>query len=188
MAIAAVRALRWTIRTTLQALLAIIILFEEWGWTPLARALATLGRLAPVAWLEAHIRALPPYWALAVFVVPSILIIPLKLVALWLITGGHVFSAGMLFLGAKVVGTAIVARLFQLTEPALMQLSWFRRVLEIVIPWKDALIASLRDSWVWRSGHTFKERLMTTVRRLGADMRSVAQPAIDWVSSLMRRR
>lgn len=36
-------------------------------------------------------------------------------------------------LAAKLVGTALAARLFQLTHPALMQLHWFAR---LYAPWK----------------------------------------------------
>ena len=59
-AIATLRAIRFALIRTLEALLALIIVFEEWGWRPLAAALASLARLAPVAKLEAGIAALPP--------------------------------------------------------------------------------------------------------------------------------
>ncbi len=143
----------------LQTLLALIIVFEEWGWRPLAAALARLSRLKPIAWLEAHIQRLPPYGALVVFVMPSILILPLKLIALYLITAGHEVAAALLFIGAKVVGTAIVARLFQLTEPQLLQIPWFARVYGIVMPWKHALTDWVRKSWAWRYGRVVKERV-----------------------------
>ena len=47
-------------------LLALLILFEEWGWEPLHRALLWLGRLAVMRQLEAAIARLPPGAALAV--------------------------------------------------------------------------------------------------------------------------
>ena len=80
-------------RLILQTLLALIIVFEEWGWRPLAAALARLSRLKPIAWLEAHIQRLPPYGALVIFAMPSILILPLKLIALYLITAGQEVAA-----------------------------------------------------------------------------------------------
>lgn len=186
-AIKAIRAVRWFIRITLQVLLALVILFEEWGWRPLSRALAALGKFAPVAWIEHHIGTLPPYGALAVFVVPSILIIPLKLVALWLIAGGHVVSAGLLFAGAKIVGTALVARLFQLTEPALMQLPWFRRGYEIVLPWKDALLTWIRESWVWRQSRIIKHRVLVAAKQFIGPMQAAVRSVIDRLAALLRR-
>ena len=56
-----------------------------------------------------------------------------------------------LVLAAKVAGTAIVARLFSLTQPALMRLAWFARLYGHWKPWKDALIARVKDSPIWRS-------------------------------------
>jgi hypothetical protein len=40
-----------------------------------------------------------------------------KLLALFLLGRGHATSAVLLLVGAKLAGTAVVARLFQLVEP-----------------------------------------------------------------------
>jgi hypothetical protein len=165
-------------RGLLQALLAVLIVFEEWGWKPLAAALASLGRLKPFAWIEGHIQRLPPYAALAVFLVPSALLLPLKLLALYLITAGYKLAAGSLFIGAKVVGTAIVARLFQLTQGQLMRIGWFKRIYDVVMPWKEALLAWVRASWSWRYGRILKTRMK----------RFVALAALRWKPTLMAMR
>ena len=39
-----------------------------------------------------------------------------------------------------MVATALIARLFLLTQPALMQIGWFARGYDLVMPWKDALV------------------------------------------------
>jgi hypothetical protein len=150
-------------RMIAQTVLAIVIVFEEWGWKPLAAALAALGQLKPFAWIEALIQRLPPYAALAVFVVPSMLLFPLKLVALYLIAAGYKLAAAALFAGAKVVGTAIVARLFQLTQSQLMQIAWFKRLYDLVVPWKHALLEWVRGSWAWRYGRIVKGRIKKVV-------------------------
>ena len=59
------------------------------------------------------------------FALPTLLLLPLKLLALLLIAKGQVILAGLLFVAAKVVATALIARLFMLTQPALMQIGWF---------------------------------------------------------------
>jgi hypothetical protein len=56
----------------------------------------------------------------------------------------------LLVVAAKVVGTALVARLFTLTRPALMQLPWFARLHRRWIRWKEALLRPVRASWAWR--------------------------------------
>jgi hypothetical protein len=161
-------------RLLLQTLLALIIVFEEWGWRPLAAALAQLARLKPIAWLEAHIQRLPPYGALLVFAMPSILILPLKLLAVFLIASGREIEATLLFIGAKVIGTAIVARLFQLTEAQLLRIPWFAWAYGIVMPWKHALTDWIRESWAWRYGRVVKARVRRVAAPLIAAVRAEA--------------
>lgn len=139
--------------------LALIILFEEWGWEPLQRLLAQLLHLPLVAWIEGRIAALPPYGALAVFIVPSLCLLPVKLLALWFIGQGHYVSGTLVIVVAKVAGTAIVARLFTLTRPALLTLPWFSRPYAHWVKWKNALIAQVRASRVWRSARVLKRKL-----------------------------
>jgi hypothetical protein len=154
---------RPVLRTALQVVLALLILLEEWGWRPLADLLGRLARWGPWARLETAIARLPPYAALLVFVVPSALLLPLKFLALFLIANGQILLAGLLFAGAKVVATALVARLFMLTQPALMQIGWFAWGYETFMPWKEALVERVRASWVWRAGRVWKERIKRIV-------------------------
>jgi hypothetical protein len=154
---------RPVLRTALEILLALVIVFEEWGWRPLADLLGRLARWRPWAALEAAIIRLPPYAALVVFALPTLLLLPLKFLALFLIAKGQVVLAGLLFVAAKVVATALIARLFMLTQPALMQIGWFAWGYDTVMPWKEALTARVRASWTWRVGRVVKERVQRSV-------------------------
>ena len=146
--------------------LALLILFEEWGWEPLQRGLAWLGRTLGLAWLENAIRRLPPYPALAVFLLPSLMLLPVKITALWLIGRGHAVLGAAVIVAAKVVGTAVVARLFSLTHDALMRLAWFARLYTRWTMWKDGLLAYVRASWPWRWGRWVKRRWQRQWRAL----------------------
>lgn len=152
------QVLKPVLRTVLQIALALLILLEEWGWRPLADLLGRLARWRPWARVETAIARLPPYAALFVFVVPSALLMPLKFLALFLIAKGQLVLAALLFAGAKVVATALVARIFMLTQPALMQIGWFAWAYDTVMPWKEALVERVRASWVWRVSRFWKER------------------------------
>lgn len=152
------QVVRPVLRLALQIILALLILLEEWGWRPLADLLGRLARWRPWAQLEYGIARLPPYAALFVFVLPSMFLLPLKFLALFLITKGQLVLAGLLFAGAKVFATALVARLFMLTQPALMQIGWFAWCYERFMPWKEALVDYVRASWVWRVARVWKER------------------------------
>ena len=131
--------------------IALVILFEEWGWEALGRAFARLARLPFIAALERWIAALPPQGALAAFALPFLTLLPMKLFALWLIAGGHGFYGLVFVVSAKLVGTAVTARLFVLTQPALMRMPWFARLYARWIVWKDALLERVRASAAWRA-------------------------------------
>jgi hypothetical protein len=152
------------LRTALQVLLALLILLEEWGWRPLAELLGRLARWRPWARLEYAIARLPPYAALVAFVLPSGLLLPLKFLALFLIAKGQLVLAALLFAGAKVGATALVARLYMLTEPALLQIEWFAWLHDRFVPWKEALAEYVRTSYVWRVARVWKERAKRMAR------------------------
>ena len=141
-------------------LLALLILFEEWGWEPLQRLLAAIGRWPGLRWIEGAIRRLPPYGALALFALPSLLLVPVKLGALWLIGHGQVVAGAVVIVAAKVAGTAVVARLFTLTRPALMRLAWFAALYSRWTRWKAALLARVRASKPWRTARVLKKRAL----------------------------
>lgn len=138
--------------------LALLILFEEWGWEPLQQALARLGRWLGLSALEARIARLRPHPALAVLVLPWLCLIPVKVLALWLIGKGHTLVGLAVILLAKVLGTALVARLFSLTHRALMQLPWFASLYARWSAWKAALLTKVRAAWPWRWARAMRRR------------------------------
>src|SRR5262245_25044852 len=158
----------------LQVVLALLILLEEWGWEPLADLLGRLARWRPWARVETAIARLPPSAALVVFTLPTVLLLPLKFLALFLVAKGQLVLAGLTFAAAKVGATALVARLFLLTRPALMQIGWFAWAYDQFIPWKDALEDYVRSSYVWRVGRVWKER----VKRAAAAQWRLMRPAV----------
>ena len=143
---------------TVGPVLALVLIFEEWGWEPLARLMAHLSRLPLWARMEAFIARLPPYGALVAFFAPALMLLPVKLRALYWISRGHAVLGIAVVLAAKMLGTAAVARLFALTQPALMRMPWFARLYGRWKPWKDALIARVKDSPMWRTSATSVRR------------------------------
>ena len=137
----------------------LVLLFEEWGWEPLARAFAALGRHPVWARIEQFIARLPPWAALLAFGVPALALIPIKLLALYLLGRGH-FAAGLfLVIAAKITGTAVAARLFQLTHPALMRMPWFARLYSPWKVWKDTMLDRVRASNFWQFAGRLKRRV-----------------------------
>ena len=150
------QALVRSLRKLFGTALALVILFEEWGWLPLQALLARLARWPPLRTAEALIRRLPPWPALALFALPTLALLPVKLAALALIAQGRPWAGLAVILVAKLLGTAVVARLYLLTQPALLQLAWYARFHRWWLPWKAGLLARLRASRVWRWGRVYR--------------------------------
>jgi hypothetical protein len=104
-----------------------VILFEEFGYKPIARAMLALANTRVIQQIEKRVRGVSPYVALALFLVPAIALLPVKLAALWLIAHGQkLLGIGVIVL-AKLLSTALLGRLFILTETQLMTFTWFAR-------------------------------------------------------------
>ncbi|WP_140629609.1 hypothetical protein [Methylibium rhizosphaerae] len=156
--------LRWlwrALRGVAVGLLAALVFLEEWGWRPLSAALGRLAKWPPLAWLEARIRNAPPAVALVLFLLPTLLLFPVKLAALWFIQQGHAAFGLAVIVAAKLAGTALVGRLFVLTQPQLMRYAWFARALAWWVALKARVGAAVRGWALWQQ-----------MRRLGQRMRA----------------
>ena len=155
--------LRRLLRGVLLILAAAII--EEWGWRPLTACMAWLAKWPPLARLEAAIRGVSPRWALVLFIVPATLLFPIKLVALWLIHEGHAAMGLAVIVAAKLLGTALVGRLFVLTERQLMQFAWFVRALNWWRTTKERVKAAVKRTASWRAAQVLTRRVRILFRR-----------------------
>jgi hypothetical protein len=144
----------------------LILIFEEWGWVPLARLMAWIGRLPGLRWIEALIRGLPPYGALALFVLPVLTLLPIKIAALYLLGQGHTVLGLSMIVVAKLVGTAVTARLFMLTQPTLMRLAWFAHWFGRWMVFKNNVVARVKSSLAWQEWLRFKTRVKRLMRRV----------------------
>jgi hypothetical protein len=120
-------------------LLAVVFLLEAWLWEHLAPVVGWVVARIPLRQIKARIAAwiehLPPAATLIVFVVPELLLLPLKFLGLWMLTHGFWLGALGVLASAKVVSLGVTAFIFDLTRPKLLQLAWFRRLYERVMVW-----------------------------------------------------
>jgi hypothetical protein len=147
-------------------LLALVFLVEAWLWNHLAPVVAWIVARLPLRQIKAAVAAwierLPPAATLVVFIVPVLLLLPFKLLGLWLLAHGHWLDAIALLALAKLVGLGVTAFIFDLTRPKLLQLAWFRRLYDLVMLWL---------AWSHELIDPIKLRIESALRVLGPSVR-----------------
>lgn len=142
------------VRAVLLGIAAVVVFIEEFGWRPLSAWLGRIAQWPPLHALETRIRQLPARPALGVFLVPAVLLFPVKVAALTLLQSGHAAAGVGIIVAAKLLGTALVGRLFTLLEPQLREFAWVVRALD----WWQRLKAwvgdAVRESRVWHALRT----------------------------------
>jgi hypothetical protein len=129
----------------------LVFVVEEWLWDTLKVLMGALGRLPVIAQLESWISRLPPAGAAVFFVLPTSLALPVKLTALHMIAHGHILEGGLVILAAKLLATALFARIYVLTQPALMQVRWFVAVRAAVLHWRDWAYGQIAAHPLWQA-------------------------------------
>lgn len=132
---------------------ALFVIFQEWGWEPLKKLFVWLLRWPLWQKVSNYIASLPPYGALACFSIPIMVDEAIKIIGLLQIVQGHGIRGSIIIVLAKILGTALVAWIYQITESKLLQIPWFARFHAWWIPWKNELVAKVKSSTFWQRGH-----------------------------------
>jgi hypothetical protein len=160
--------------------LALLFLLETWLWDHLEPLVARIvnvvpwGRLKIV--LKRGIERLPPWAALIVFVIPLIVLLPLKFLEVYFIATRNWIGATLVLVFAKLLGLGVTAFVFDATREKLLQMPWFARFYGWVMWLRDRaheMVEPVRErvrQYVWllrpqRAGR-FLRRLMRIRRRV----------------------
>jgi hypothetical protein len=166
-------------------LLALVFLIEAWLWDHLRPLVAAVVNI--VAWdklktrLAALVEWLPTWAVLIVFVIPFLVLLPLKFLEVYLVVHRQWIAAVLVLVLAKLLGLGVTAFIFDVTKPKLLRMAWFRWLYELMLLWLEkahALIDPIKARvrrWLFmfapqRAGRTL--RLLRRIRR-----RAQAQPA-----------
>jgi hypothetical protein len=146
-------------------LAALLLLLEEWCWDVGARLGAGLARWPLLAAFEARVRLLPPWAALCLFVLPGLLLLPVKLLAVVAIAHGHAISGIVTIVAAKLGSAIVVARLYALTLPTLLAIGWFARCHGWFMRLKNHWVGRLRASRAFVQATHLLRRMRRALRR-----------------------
>jgi hypothetical protein len=158
--------LKRALELLLVPLAAAVVFFEQVLIRMLNAITAALARWAPIAALEAWLKKQPPYVALMAFVMPSILILPIKLSAIYFATNHMYMTAIAAVVIGKVLATAIVARLYVVLRPTLMTIGWFARLDTWFFFWRDRAYAFVRALPAWQKARAAISRMRLRLMEL----------------------
>jgi hypothetical protein len=166
---------------------AIVVLFEEWLWDDLQRIAAAIGNLPLLRQIESLIAGLPPYAALAMFGAPSLLLIPVKLAALYFIAHGQPALGLMTAIGAKIAGTALVARIYVLTQPSLLRINWFAFLQSRFLAFKTRVHDAIKSTGLYQAAHRLRLRMRTALAEFSRKRRTLWRSRWEAAIKLSRR-
>jgi hypothetical protein len=158
--------LKYALELLLVPIAAAIVFIEETLLRYLGLAMAAIARWPPVARLETRLRSLPPWAALITFVAPSLLVIPVKLSAVWFaFHHRYGLSLASIVIG-KMLATALVARLYHVLRPTLATMPWYLRAETWLFDWRDRLYAFVRALPAWQKATAMVRRLRHWMREM----------------------
>ena len=134
-------------------------------------AMAAFARLPLIARFEAWLESLPPWAAFMAFVCPSLLILPVKLSAVWFVLHGFYTTAILVVLAAKLVATALLARLYKILRPTLMTIPWYAAIDTCFFEWRDKAYAFVRSLPAWQKTSEIVQQLKQRLRSIVLSMR-----------------
>ncbi len=113
-------------------LLALLFLLEAWLWDHLKPIVARIVNVIPWDGLKTQlarlIDRLPPWAVLFVFIIPFIVMLPLKFLEVYFLATRNWLGALGVIVFVKAAGLGITAFIFEVTRDKLLQMAWFRRM------------------------------------------------------------
>jgi hypothetical protein len=119
----------------LLSILAVFLLVEEWLWDVLTAFGHRLFIWLHLAGFERWLAGTRPGVAMAAMVLPMLLILPVKIAALFLFAHGQIIQGLILVIAAKLFATLLVSRMFAVTRPQLMTFAWFATLYTTITRW-----------------------------------------------------
>lgn len=113
--------------------LALLLIFEEWLWEKTLIITRQIAGLPVIKHIEFLFRRLPPYGALAALCIPWLLLLPVKFLAVRLVAHHKPILGVIVLITAKVLGTAVLARVFALTRDQALSIAWFKKLYNLIL-------------------------------------------------------
>jgi len=122
-------------------LLALLFMLEAWLWEVTGAAIRHALGWVPYhqfkAFVAKRVVHLSPWTTLGIFIIPALLLLPLKFATVWLLAHGSVVGGIGMALLAKLIGLGVSSFLFTLCKPKLLQLRFVRWLYNHCVYWRQ---------------------------------------------------
>lgn len=177
---------RWS-TAPLVVLAALFVFFEEWLWFRLLSAMKAVARLPFIRAIEPFVRRQNRWVSLLLFAIPELAFIPVKLSVVWLFGNNHPYLGAIVFVTAKLVGTALFAWMYSATEEKITQFAFVRFIRDKILAirkWAHdwlhrqpayhrtrEFLAEVREEFRSKREHRAKRRMRAAVSLVRANAR-----------------
>jgi hypothetical protein len=145
---------------------AIWLFFEDWVWDNIVALMHIVGRLKIINRFERFLARQNQYLLLTLFTLPFLMVIPAKVYGLYLIADGKVIRGITIFLIAEVLITALVTRLFIISNNKLLQIKAFAAFYYWFKDKKEWLYSEVRKLPAWQATRERIIRLRHSLKTL----------------------
>jgi hypothetical protein len=121
------------------------------------------------------------------FAAPTLLLIPVKLIALYFIAHGHPALGVITVIGAKVLGTALIARIYALTHSNLLRIAWFARLHERFVAFKARIHETIKSTEFYKAARRLRLRLRAAAAEFFSKRRTLWRSRWSAALKLSRR-
>jgi len=163
------RLLKTLLRGVFGTIALVFFIIEDVFWAALKPIMAWVSNLPAIRRLEAWLNQLAPMPFLALFIVPLIVVWPVKLIGLWIIAQGRVIIGSIIFGAAEFIGAALAVRLWAIGRDRLLTIAWFARAYG-AITWLRNLV------YAWAMSLPGVEPMRHFIRHLRVAVRAWFKP------------
>lgn len=154
------------VKNSIGMFLAIWVLFEDSFWSICEAITRRIKSWKLISLIEKKIMSLGVVMSCLVFLIPMVILIPFKLTGMWLMANGYYAYGLSVFIFAKIIGTMIGARLFELVKPKLMTIEKFKVSFEWLIDKKAKVIDFAKTSRIYRVVNYLRKRVRQKIKIL----------------------
>ena len=143
------------------SILAVLLLVEEWLWDALTVLSHRLFSWLGLAGFERWLANSAPEVAMAAFMLPIALVVPVKFFAILLFAHGQIIQGLALIVAAKLFATLLISRMFSITRKQLLTFRWFAALYSTITGWLDWAHKIIRETAAYRQTVRLKQAIRT---------------------------